>query len=425
MRTVSPTSRLRGRVRVPGDKSASHRAILISALADGESALEGLSRGDDVACTADIVEHLGATVTWSGERLYVTGPPGGLSPSDAPLWCGNSGTTMRLVSGLLAAVPGTHHLAGDPSLSSRPMDRVAEPLERMGASVSGTGERVFAPLTIEGRRPLRAIHYEVPVPSAQVKSALIFAGLGGDGTTVITEATRTRPTTEKMLLEAGVDVVVDESGTGRVVRVRPSRPQPHTWRVPADPSQAAFFVVLGALHNDAEIVVEAIDDAPERVGFLTVLSRMGARLELTPANGGLEVLVRSGELVATDIHSSEIPSVDEVPILAVAAAAATGRSHFRAMAELRLKESDRFAGSLRLAHLLGCEVGSTGDDFWIEGVGSAQRFSHLSIDAGLDHRMVMSSAVAGVSGRGADIEGESTVSSSYPHFFDDLEEMSR
>ncbi|NNN03658.1 MAG: 3-phosphoshikimate 1-carboxyvinyltransferase [Acidimicrobiaceae bacterium] len=420
-RDVTVASRLEGSVRVPGDKSGSHRALLLSALADGESTIEGLSAGEDVRSSARIVGQLGARVTPSGSSVSVVGPPEGLGATPEALDCGNSGTTMRLLSGLLAGVAGTHHLVGDDSLSRRPMDRVAQPLSLMGARVQGVGERVCAPLTIVGQSHLRAIDYTVPVPSAQVKSAILLAGLRAEGETVVHEAVRTRPTTEMMLRQAGVDIDIDETHSGRTVRLRHSRPLARHWRVPADPSQAAFFVVLGALHPHAEIRVAEMDDAPERTGFLSVLLRMGAQLELTRSAQGLGVVARSSDLTATDIDSSEIPSVDEVPILAVAAAGARGRSRFTRMGELRLKESDRFAGSLALATSLGCAVGSEGDDFWIEGLGSADHFHAFEIDAGLDHRIVMSSAVAGVCGRGARIGGVETVASSYPNFFADLD----
>ena len=421
MRVVTPATRLEGTLRVPGDKSASHRALILSALADGSSVLEGLSEGEDVRSSAGILSALGARVEWGSDLVTVEGPSEGLRATTLDLDCGNSGTTMRLMSGVLAGVEGRHRLVGDASLSARPMDRVARPLSLMGAFVEGVGERVHAPLLVTGRASLEGIEYEVPVPSAQVKSAVLLAGLHASGVTVVRENVRTRPTTERMLLAAGADVDIDESGSGRRVVVRASRPHPRHWRVPADPSQAAFFVVLGVLHPDAVIHLEPMDDAPERIGFLHVLERMGAQLEVTTSEEGVRVTARSSHLRATEITSREIPSVDEVPILAVAAAGATGRSYFREMGELRLKESDRFAGSLRLAAALGCEVGSEGDDFWIEGRGDPQRFAPLALDAGLDHRMVMSSAVAGVVGQGARIEGESTVSSSYPHFFEDLD----
>jgi 3-phosphoshikimate 1-carboxyvinyltransferase len=211
-----------------------------------------------------------------------------------------------------------------------------------------------------------------------------------------------------------------DTGEGREIILRPGRPTRHDWFIPGDPSQAAFFAVLGAIHRDATLEVLTLYAAPERVGFVAVLQRMGADVELVDRDRTHALHARSSSLEATEIHAHEIPSVDEVPILAVAAAAATGVSAFRSMGELRHKESDRFAGSMSLAQKLGCRVWSEGDDFFIEGLHSASAFQDFTFPSGLDHRMVMASAVAGCAGHGCTIEGASTVSSSYPNFFRDL-----
>lgn len=419
-RTVGPASALRGMVRVPGDKSASHRALMLSAMADGESTIVGLSPGLDVQSTAVIIEQLGAQRSVSGETVAVVGPADGLRPSGAALDCGNSGTTMRLLAGIVSGVAGTHTLVGDASLSKRPMDRVAQPLTLMGAGVMGQGERVTAPLTIEGTASLRGIEFHVPVASAQVKSAILLAATQATGHTVVIEDIRTRSTTEDMLRHAGLTVHSVEHGDGRTVTLTPGRPSPMTWHIPGDPSQAAFFAVLGAVHPDAVVEVEAIDTAPERIGFVAVLERMGAVLSLRTGGPGSSLRSESSNLVATEIFASEIPSVDEVPALTVAAAAAKGVSAFRAMGELRVKESDRFSGCLELAAALGCRAWSEGDDFFVEGVGSARSFQPFSLGASLDHRMVMASAIAGAAGSGCTIRGAETVTSSYPRFFDDL-----
>ncbi len=419
MTEVAPLARVRGSVRVPGDKSYSHRAVLLAALAEGASTLSGLSPGADVAATLDAVARLGARVEVDEDRLRVGGPPGGLRASAEPLECANSGTTMRLLCGVVAGVAGTHRLVGDASLSRRPMDRVAAPLRLMGARVRGEGPTLHAPLLVEGG-PLTGIDYRVPVPSAQVKSAVLFAGLGAAGPTTVVEAVRTRTTTEDTMREAGLTLGVTPEGAGRRVTLSPGRPHARGWRVPGDPSQAAFFAVLGAIHEDASLEVVSLDAAPERVGFVEVLARMGARVALHDHGSFHSLSALSSALVATEVHSREIPSVDEVPILTVAACAADGVSAFRAMAELRVKESDRFAGSLDLARRLGAAAWADGDDFFVEGLGSARRFAPFHLDAGLDHRMVMAAAVAGAAGRGCVIEGAETVATSYPHFFRDL-----
>jgi 3-phosphoshikimate 1-carboxyvinyltransferase len=417
---VAPARQLRGSLRVPGDKSTSHRALMISALAKGQSTITGLSPGEDVAATSVMLEHLGVTRVDEDARVLVSGPDEGLRPSSLDLDCANSGTTMRLMSGVVSTIPGKHHLVGDESLSKRPMDRVATPLGLMGATVLGHGNSLTPPLTVESPAQLRALSYHVPVASAQVKSAVLFAGLAADGETSIKEDVRTRTTTEDMLQAAGVALTSRSVGEGREITVRPGRPLRHDWFVPGDPSQAAFFAVLGAIHRDATLEVLSLDASPERVGFVGVLQRMGADVRLVERGAIYALHARSSSLEATEVHAHEIPSVDEVPVLAVAAAAAFGVSAFRAMGELRHKESDRFAGSMVLAQNLGCRVWSEGDDFFIEGLASASNFLDFTSASTLDHRMVMASAVAGCAGRGCTIEGASTVSSSYPHFFRDL-----
>jgi 3-phosphoshikimate 1-carboxyvinyltransferase len=327
---------------------------------------------------------------------------------------------MRLLCGVVSAITGTHHLVGDSSLSKRPMDRVAEPLGLMGVRVSGHGERVTPPLSVKSPGKLRGIEYHVPVASAQVKSAVLLAGLSASDVTTIQEDIRTRSTTEEMLRASGVGLKVENVGEGRRVTLTPARPRRHDWYVPGDPSQAAFFAVLGAIHPDATLEVLSVEASPERVGFVGVMQRMGADVRLVES-GQFHVLhSRSSTLQATEIHAREIPSVDEVPILTVAACAATGVSAFRAMGELRLKESDRFSASMAMAMSLGCRAWSEGEDFFVEGVGSAENFLEFTLASLLDHRMVMAGAVAGCAGNGCTIEGASTVSSSYPNFFRDL-----
>lgn len=420
--TVNSSGTYRGVVRVPGDKSASHRALLLSALSSGVSTIEGLSAGHDVLGTADILAKLNVHIETHESGTSVDGPSAGLRSFDGELNCGNSGTTIRLLAGVLAGTAGDHVLVGDASLSKRPMNRVANPLRLMGASIVGIGSQEFPPLQISGAK-LRGISYDVPVPSAQVKSAILLAGLFADGPTHVFEPVRTRTTTEDMLAVAGIEIAVATEGTGRHIRLSPGRPAARRWAIPCDPSQAAFFCVLGAIASDADIAIVDVDTSPERIGFLHVLRRMGADIQGDPLGGAVTLRARSSSLTATEIDSDEIPSVDEAPILAIAAAAASGTSVFRNMGELRLKESDRFAGCLALARAAGAKSWSQDDDFFVEGLGSASRFEPISIDADLDHRIVMSSAIAGASGRGATIAGWETVSSSYPKFFQDLDSL--
>ena len=418
-RQIEPAAKLRGEVRVPGDKSASHRALMISALANGVSTIEGLSRGEDVSSTSTMLISMGAVREDRGDQIVITGPSDGLHVSKVSLDCGNSGTTIRLMSGIVSGIEGVHSLIGDASLSKRPMDRVADPLEMMGAKFSGQGEHITPPLQITGSTNLRGIDYHVPSASAQVKSAIIFAGLRASQPSTVHEDVRTRSATEDMLRHAGVQIDSHDVGLGRSVTVHPGRPRPSHWIVPGDPSQAAFFAVLGLVHPNAEIKVRSIDTSPERIGFISVLQRMGGSLTIDESG----VKASTSKLNGTEIHASEIPSVDEVPALSVAAAAATGVTSFLEMGELRLKESDRFEGSMRIASLLGCKVWSEGDNFFIEGLGDALLFQEFSIDSGLDHRIVMSSAVAAIAGDGGVITGASTVASSYPNFFEHLDSL--
>jgi 3-phosphoshikimate 1-carboxyvinyltransferase len=326
---------------------------------------------------------------------------------------------MRLVAGVVSGLSGTSHLVGDASLSKRPMDRVAIPLRMMGAQIVGEGERVTAPLTIDGGS-LRAISYDSPVGSAQIKSAILFAGLFAQGETTVREPIRSRTATEDMMVAAGIDLRSGDVGEGRSVTLVPSRPRAHLWKVPGDPSQAAFFCVAGVIHSDAQIVIDTIDDSRERTGFISVLQRMGALIQWL--EGG-QLSVTSSALQATEVDSSEIPSVDEVPILVVAAAAATGVSRFTDMSELRVKESDRFAASISLANALGARSWQEGDDFCVEGLGSADEFLPVNYVSNLDHRLVMSAAVAAACGQGGVITGAEAVASSYPNFFQDLNSL--
>ena len=418
--TITRAEALSGIARVPGDKSISHRALLLSALASGRSVIEGLSSGDDVARTARIARQLGASVTSEGSLVVVEGGRGRLRAATEPLDFGNSGTGFRLAMGVLSGIPGLHRLVGDASLSKRPMDRVAGPLGLMGASIAGAGERCTAPLRIEGG-VLHGINYSVPVPSAQVKSAVLLAALGALGPTTVHESVRTRPHTEEMILEAGGSIVISDSPDGRTISVTPSELEARRWLVASDPSQAAFFVVAGLLARTSQVSVANLYPDATRIGFLGVLERMGADIARRQDGGVLTVTARSSELTGTVVDAREIPSLDEVPILAVAAAAAEGPTRFEDVAELRIKESDRFAGTIALINALGASATAEGDDIVVVGLGTPSRFATPTIDAGEDHRMAMSTAIAGTVGAGAAITGFDTVDSSFPGFLDVLE----
>jgi 3-phosphoshikimate 1-carboxyvinyltransferase len=413
---------LAGEVRTPGDKSISHRALLLGALAEGTSVLRGLSDGADVRHTMAAVAALGADVHDDGTVVTVGGGRDRLRAPAQPIDCGNSGTGMRLLAGLVAGLPGTTVLIGDESLSSRPMDRVATPLEAMGAHVHGEGERCLPPLTVRGGH-LHGIEWTPPVASAQVKSAVLLAGLWADGETVVHEPVATRAHTEELLAQAQAAVTVTPDGAGRVVRVGASRLAPLDLLVPGDPSQAAFWLVAACLVPTSAVTVRDVYVGAERIGFVEVLRRMGAVLTVTGRRGTTGALgARFAPLRGTTVEAAEIPSLDEVPILAVAAAAATGVTEFRDVGELRVKESDRLEAVALLVRAIGAEAEVSGDDLIVHGAG---RLCHARTHSGGDHRMAMAAAVAALgAGEGeSTVEGFACVATSYPSFLADLHRL--
>ncbi len=413
---------LSGTLSVPGDKSISHRALLLAALAEGTSTITGLSPGQDVAHTVRAVAELGAEVGHEGATLTVRGGRSHLRPPSRPLDLGNSGTAIRLLAGLVAGLSGVTTLTGDASLRGRPMDRVAEPLVRMGARVEGTGARCLPPITVAGAA-LHGIEYAPPIASAQVKSAVLLAGLDADGETLVREPVATRAHTEEMLAAAGADIDVRRENGGRVVRLRRSRLSPGAFTVPGDPSQAAFWLVGAIVIPGSLVTVTGVQLGIERLGYLGVLRRMGATIEVEEAGNATGSLTAySGQLHGTVVDAEEIPSLDEVPILAVAAAGAEGRTRFRHVGELRVKESDRFAATVELVRAFEGVADADGDDLVVEGSGGPLHPGRF--DAGGDHRMAMAAAIAGAAcpGLGAvtTITGWESVATSYPDFADDL-----
>jgi 3-phosphoshikimate 1-carboxyvinyltransferase len=414
-----------GTVHTPGEKSISHRSVLLGALAEGTSIVHGLSDGADVAASLAAVEAMGVTVERRVDGAVVL--HGGRSLLHAPehaLDCGNSGTSMRLLSGLVAGLPWVTELVGDESLSARPMDRVAEPLGRMGADVRGQGARCLPPLRVEGGA-LHGIDWTSKVASAQVKSAILLAGLSATGETIVREAVTTRTHTEEMLAEAGADLRVEPWGEGRVVTVRASALRPVDRTVPGDPSASAFFVVAGCVAATGDVQVAEVYDGPARLGFMEVLARMGADVTVEPTGPHVASLhARPGPLRATTIAAPEIPSLDEVPILAVAAAVAEGTTVFTDVGELRVKEVDRLAAVAAMVTAFGATARIEGDTLSITGRGGPLRGAKF--DSQGDHRMAMAAAVAGVAaapGERSIITGFRAVETSYPGFAEDLRHL--
>ncbi len=417
--SVDGSRRFTGGLRVPGDKSISHRALMIAGLGQRPCTIRGLSDGDDVVRTRLAVEALGAQVevAESGE-VTVTG---GMSGARGPIDLGNSGTGIRLMAGLVAGFDFTTILDGDASIRQRPMDRIITPLTEMGASITGRGDSgSLAPLTIEGRR-LRGIEYTLPVASAQVKSAVLLAALRAEGPTTVHETVPTRAHTEEMLAAAGVQL---ERGDCSVT-VWPGEVDPPDVDVPGDPSQAAFWVVGACTAPNSDLTVQNVYLGPARGGFVEILQRMGADISIDSKTG--DIRARTSELKATRVTAQEMPGcIDEVPILAVAAAAADGTTVFEDVGELRVKETDRVAAVAELLEVLGAGCRIDGDTLAITGVGRADALGSGTVDSRGDHRMAMAAAIAGAVGNGSmTVEGFEATHTSYPSFARDLDASTR
>ena len=425
---VAPAPRLEGELSLPGDKSISHRALNFSALSSGTQRLAGLSRGADVAATADALRALGVPVR-DGEVVEVGQPEGGvLSAPAAALNCGNSGTSMRLLSGLLAAQPFTSTLSGDASLCRRPMLRVVAPLRAMGARIEGQDEGRLAPLTIYGGA-LEGIEHYSQVASAQVKSALLLAGLFAEGRTVVHEPHLSRDHSERMLAACGVSVESFEGGVA--MEGGQTLDAPERLSVPGDISAAAFFLVAAALLPGSDLLISGVGVNPTRTGILDVLAAAGARVERVDERHEAgepvaDLRVRGGELHAFDVGESLVPRlIDELPVLAVLAARAHGTSSITGAAELRAKESDRIESTVNMLRLLGVAVETRADGMLIEGCGGRPFEGGVQISAAGDHRIAMSAAVAALVARApVEILGSDAVHTSFPDFFQQLERCS-
>jgi 3-phosphoshikimate 1-carboxyvinyltransferase len=452
---IHPAARLRGVLRVPGDKSITHRALILAALTEGESRVLAGSDGFDCNSTAGVLGALGVEIERTGtadggrvDRLVRSPGRSGLRQPEAVLDCGNSGTTLRLVAGVLAGLPVRAVLDGDTSLRRRPVARIIAPLRRMGAALHARDEDTLPPVTVTGRTPLLGIDFRTPVPSAQVKSAILLAGLSAQGTVIVRETVATRDHTERMLrargvelsqgveaLDDGVEEYVVSMHGGQALRRRDEV-------VPGDLSAAAFWLVAGAAHPDAELRIEGIGVNPTRRATIDLLRRMGASIEERPSAGGTatghpdtsaegepiaDLVVQSSRLQAIDVGPAETAAaIDEIPVLCVAAACAHGTTRFRGIAELRHKESDRVAGMAEGLAALGVEVSVDGNNLAI--IGNGGRVRPIQGASGLrshdDHRLAMAFAIAGLLADGDTVlDGAASVPVSYPGFFTDLERV--
>ncbi|MDQ6840573.1 MAG: 3-phosphoshikimate 1-carboxyvinyltransferase [Actinomycetota bacterium] len=413
-------SPLHGRLQVPGDKSISHRALLLAARAAGRSELVGLSTGLDVAATTAAMAAYGAKLEHRGpSTVVVTGGPALLGEPASVIDVGNSGTAIRLLAGWSAGLPALSILAGDDSVAKRPMERVVEPLRAMGAAIDGRLGGRYAPLVVRGGH-LHGIDYHVPVPSAQVKGAILLAALSAEGATTVHEATPTRTHTEEMLAAAGADITV----VNGAVTVRPSSLHPVDVIVPGDPSQAAFWVVAASIVAGSDLVVDHVYVGPGRAGFLAVLERMGADITVEASDDAertADLRVRGAELVATEVGGAEVAAlIDEIPVLAVAAAFARGTTVFADAAELRLKETDRIAAMTSELRAVGIDVTDRPDGLVVTG-SDGEPIAGGTVHSHGDHRVAMALAVAALrSSQSVTIEGWDAVATSYPGFEEDL-----
>ena len=417
---IEPVPALEGHVAVPGDKSISHRAVLIGAVCDGETQVSGFGRSADTEASIEAVRMLGVRVDETDVDTIVVYGAGlrGLSETAQAIDCGNAGTLMRLLPGLLAGQRGRRfELVGDESLSGRPMERIAGPLRMLGATVRTT--EGHAPLVVEGDT-LHAIRYELPVASAQVKSAVLLAGLYAEqGDTTVIEPVPTRDHTERMLERAGARV---QRRPGKVSVRAADRLELGEVEIPGDFSSAAPLLVAAAIVPGSKLTIHGIGLNPRRTGLLDVLERMGARIAVynrrsiggEPAG---DVELQSSELVGATVSAGEVPSlVDELPLFALAACHARGESIVRGAQELRVKESDRIASVVEELRRIGAHIRATRDGFRVRGVPARLRGG--VVDARGDHRLAMLGAAAGLSSReGVDLRGSEAVETSFPGFF--------
>jgi 3-phosphoshikimate 1-carboxyvinyltransferase len=419
-----------GRVRIPGDKSISHRALMLGALAEGETTIEGLLLGEDPRSTAACFRALGAEISdLNTDRVTVRGIGiGNLQEPIGVLDAGNSGTTLRLMLGILASHPDRFFtITGDDSLRSRPMGRVVKPLTMMGAQIWGRRDNTLAPLAVRGQS-LKPIHYQSPIASAQVKSCILLAGLMTEGQTTVSEPALSRDHSERMLRAFGAEVIVDPETISATV-VGPAKLQGQRVIVPGDISSAAFWLVAAAIVPGSDLTIENVGINPTRTGILDVLHQMGANITLENERDAAgepvaDLRVRYGPLTGCEIGGALIPRlVDEIPILAVAATVAQGKTVIRDAEELRVKESDRLAVMAAALQKMGAQVTEQPDGLEITG---PVQLRGADVDSHTDHRIAMSLAIAALVAQGTTtIDRAEAAAISYPDFVPTLERLTQ
>ena len=424
MRLKTNISHLQGSIRVPGDKSISHRSIIFGSLAEGETQVYDILRGEDVLSTMQVFRDLGVEIEDKDGIITIQGVGmDGLKAPKKPLDMGNSGTSIRLISGVLAGTDFEVEMFGDDSLSKRPMDRVTHPLTKMGAKISGQTERNLPPLHLKGSKNLTPIHYELPIASAQVKSALIFAALQAHGQSIIVEKECTRNHTEDMLHQFGGHLSVE----GKKITVQ--GPQKLTGQkvvVPGDISSAAFWLVAGLIVPNARVELKNVGINETRTGILDVIRTMGGKLEITdidPIAKSATLIVETSDLKGTEIGGALIPRlIDELPIIALLATQAEGVTVIKDAEELKVKETDRIQVVADALNSMGADISTTADGMIINGKSSLHS---AKINTFGDHRIGMMTAIAAllVKEGEVDLNRAEAINTSYPSFFDDLESL--
>lgn len=426
--TVSGARRLRGEIQVPGDKSVSHRALMFNALARGRARVDGFLDSADTRSTMACLRALGATIEETSDGAVIVEGRGraGLVEATDVLDCGNSGTSMRLLAGIVAGLPGLAVLTGDESLRGRTMARIVRPLNELGARVTARAEGTLPPVVIEGGRIAGGQTLETPMASAQVKSAILLAGLAADGTTTVIQPAQTRDHTERLLSAMGAGI--EASGPTVVLTPPEGDLQAVDVRVPGDISTAAAWIVAATVHPDAELVLQGVGVNETRSGILDILRAMGADIELTEERtvGGepvADLVVRSSTLHGTEVGGDLIPrAIDELPLVALAGALAEGETVIRDAEELRVKESDRVATTGAVLRAFGIEIEERRDGLKVSGGGSLRP---ATVDSATDHRVAMLGAVAGLLAEGeTTVTGADAVAVSYPAFWSDLGRIS-
>lgn len=425
MKLLTNVSQLQGTLRVPGDKSISHRSIMFGSLAKGKTTVRDILRGEDVLSTMQVFRDLGVDIQDDGELVTIIGVGfDGLKAPQNKLDMGNSGTSIRLISGVLAGQDFTVEMFGDDSLSKRPMDRVTIPLRQMGVEVSGQTERDLPPLTMHGSKALKPIHYQLPVASAQVKSALIFAALQADGESVIIEKEKTRNHTEDMIVQFGGEINVN------VKEIRIKGGQEFTGQdvvVPGDISSAAFWLVAGLIVPNANVVLENVGINETRTGILDVIEAMGGKMTISDVDDiakSAKITVETSELHGTEISGEIIPRlIDELPIIALLATQASGTTIIRDAEELKVKETDRIQVVVDALNAMGADITPTDDGMIIKG---KTPLHGAKINTFGDHRIGMMASIAAllVSEGDVELERAEAINTSYPSFFSDLEVLS-